>query len=367
MLRRIVYLCFGMVLMACAQTVPTLQETYQILEKSEMMYTIDMLDSTYEAPLYEEVVSHGIYLAIDSSKDEIYIEHYGNDFEGKPDLQEVFRQAEQAFQTGNLDSAQARYLRLHDSFPENSQISTYIAQTYGIQGEFDLARTWYTKALQSNPRDYLAHWLLADIFQAQKEIDTAVYHITMAKILNRNNPRLMPLFEKIYAQAGMSYSDWSFTPRIQLQQTDDRIFRIATDADQIAWLGYALCKALWAFEPGYRDSMITEAETFPELYQERICMLQLLNLYEKSKKDTGLLLPSVELALEAAEKGFFDEFIIYEILLKQKPILAMVLTLDICKNIIRYVRAMHTIPSLEPAPSDSTQSKPDSQYQSRRG
>jgi len=96
-------------------------------------------------------------------------------------------------------------------------------------------------------------------------------------------------------------------------------------------------------------------------------MLQLLNLYEKSKKDTGLLLPSIELALEAAHKGFLDEFILYEILLRQKPILGMVLTLDICKNIIRYVREMHTIPSLELAPPDSIRSKPDSQYQSRRG
>ena len=366
MSNRLALLCFGIFSTVWAQTIPTLQETYRVLEKSEMMYTIDMLDSTYEAPRYEQLVSHGIYLAIDSTKDEIYIEHYGSDFD-KPELQELFRQAEQAFQAGNLDSAQARYLRLHQAFPENSQINTFIAQTYGIQGDLDLARSWYTKALQSNPRDYLAHWLLADIFHMQKKTDTAIHHITMAKILNRNNPRLMPLFEKIYAQAGMSYSDWSFTPRIQLQQTGERNFRIATDADQIAWLGYALCKALWAFEPGYRDSMITGDETFPELYQERICMLQLLNLYEKSKKDTGLLLPSVELALQAAEKGFFDEFIIYEILLRQKPILGMVLTLDICKNIIRYVREMHTIPSLEPIPSDSTQSKPDSQYQSRRG
>ena len=50
---------------------------------------------------------------------------------------------------------------------------------------------WLKKAIELNPIDYLAYWLMAEIYLKNNNIDTGIYKITLAHIYNRNHPRLL--------------------------------------------------------------------------------------------------------------------------------------------------------------------------------
>jgi tetratricopeptide (TPR) repeat protein len=148
---------------------------------------------------------------------------------------------------------------------------TYVGQMYGTMKNLDKALEWYKKTIEVNYIDYLAHWLLADIYKMQGKIDSAVNEVTIAMILNRNNPRLKEFQLEIYKLAKVNQADWCFAPQVEISKVNDQV-KVAFDAN---WIGYAMAKALWKYEPGYKQSMGVQDSIYSSL-EDKECLLVLM-------------------------------------------------------------------------------------------
>ena len=111
--------------------------------------------------------------------------------------------AEDLFSKKEYAKARDAYKRVLLLDPNATIVMAYIAQTFGIEQNWDMAESWYKKAIEANYIDYLAHWLLADVYRNKGEQKKALEEISIAKVLNRNNPRLESLRQKIYAANGL--------------------------------------------------------------------------------------------------------------------------------------------------------------------
>lgn len=208
---------------------------------------------------------------------------------------------------------------------------TYIGQTYEIEGDFDNAIEWYEKTISLNYIDYMAHWFLADAYKMRGELDLAVDEITIAMILNRNNPRIEKSLSDIYKLKKLKTDDWTFNPQIKIDSTGIDEVSISFSPD---WLGYAMVKAVWKYEPGYKESMGVTSGSFSTI-EEKECFISLMTSFDKKRLKKHPEFKALKLSLD---KKMIDEFIFYEIILPEYPFVAYQLTEEFLNEIKDYVK-----------------------------
>ncbi len=342
---RLVFLLAFLPLCAVAQKYHTGADMYKIMEESKLAYNVgvslDSMDIEYDT-YSQRLVMAGTYVDRSGRQPELRL-HSDRMFK-YPELKDQYFRAEEHFTKHNYDSARAYYQMILDVLPDNSNIMTYMGQSYGIQKEFEQAKEWYTQAIEANPAEYMAHWFIADIYKREENYDLAVQHITIAHLFNRNNPRLLAALTDIYALNETPYDPWVFRPVYALHKGEAHNRDIGLDvADSLAapWIGYAMCKALWAFEPDYADEMLAGASEPPFLIEERECLLSLativLGLYDQQP------IPQVEFRkmIEALENKAMDTFLLYEIVLRRNPSVAALLPPAVLQSLTAYIAKYH--------------------------
>ncbi|MDH5382433.1 MAG: hypothetical protein OEW75_16375, partial [Cyclobacteriaceae bacterium] len=123
---------------------------------------------------------------------------------------------------------------------------------------------------------------------------------------------------------------WVFNPQIKIESEEDMKVSVKFDAD---WLGYGLVKALWMYEPGYRESMGIEEGTMSSL-EEREAFASLVVGFNKKKLKKHEEFKALNLAIE---KDMINEFIFFEIFLPKNPFAANQLSEDFVNDIKEYV------------------------------
>jgi tetratricopeptide (TPR) repeat protein len=199
-----------------------------------------------------------------------------------------------------------------------------------MEGDFIEAKKWYRKAIQKNHLDFMARWFLADAMLDAKDPKGALQEITVAHILNRNNPRILNSFNTIYAANKLKTPTWTFNPQYSIDSIGPKKVKVDFDGD---WLGYALVKTVWRYEPGYAESMggtRTEIST----NQEREALLNLM--LPKDKKEIKKM-PELNALQMAMDKDLINAYIFYEIILPQYPRVASNLEPAFIEEIKEYV------------------------------
>lgn len=316
--------CFGL-LTVLGQKLHTPAEIFKILEKSSLSYEMNELKKEI-LPLdrSNNLNNNNYYRKIDNGK----ILTYKYEIDGN--TQKHINKAEKYFHTRKFSLAREMYLKAIKTNSNCYKLMTYIGQTYGIEKDFDKAIEWYKKTIDLNYIDYMAHWFLADAYKIKGELDKAVDEITIALVLNRNNPRIKNSFNEIYKRNKLKTKEWEFTPQMKIDSVGPKKVKIAFNAD---WLGYALVKAVWKYEPGYKKSMGVSDGTFSTL-EEKECFVSLMTSFDKKKLKKHPEFKALDIALK---KEMIDEFIFYEIILPKYPAVAYQLPKEFINRIKDYV------------------------------
>lgn len=287
-------------------------EILKVLIDSKLSYEIKTLDKQIEPKDYSDKLNyHDSYRISNDSGLFTY------KFNPNKTAQPLFEKAELFFQTNNSDSALVYYKLSVKADSSLSNVMTYIGQVYGSKGDFDNAIKWYKMAISKNYIDYMAHWFLADTYFAKKDVENALDEIVIAQILNRNNPRLKKSADIIFKKAKLTTDDWYFNPQIEISKLENDKISIAYGKN---WTGYAIAKAVWIYEPGYRESMGVAKGQYSTI-EDKECLISLLVALENGKanikKETQL-----KVLKKAAENKSLQEYILYEIVLPQTPFVA---------------------------------------------
>lgn len=308
-----------------AQDLHTPAEIFELLDKSKISYSIEILKKPIFSPnRSNNILTNEVYRVEEEGR--LAVKQY----DGHPDTKDLIEQAERYFRNGERLKARETYLEILKTDPRYYKVMTYIGQTYGMEKDFDMAKEWYTRAIKINYIDYMAHWFLAEMYLSTGEIDKAVEEITIAQILNRNNPRIQLSLEKIYNKKKLKSPDWVFNPQYKLDSKKEGKVDVKFEE---GWMGYALVKALWKYEPGYAESM-GEKQGIPSIIEEKEAILSLLSVLDKKKIKKN---PELKALMDALDNDLIDAYIFYEILLPQYPHIVYQLTDDFTNDIKDYV------------------------------
>ncbi|WP_010662285.1 tetratricopeptide repeat protein [Marinilabilia salmonicolor] len=311
-----------------AQEIHSPAEIFEIMEKSPITYELNELEDEILPPDRTDNLNFNSYYRV-IEDGQIFTYRYQVD----SIAQEYLKSAEKFFEDRMFSAAKEMYIEALRSDSTSYWVMTYIGQMCGIEGDFDQAIDWYKKAISLNFIDYMAHWFLADAYKEQGKMDEAVDEITIAMILNRNNPRIKESFNDIYRRKKLELSDWTFTPQMQLDSIGKNKVGVSFDAD---WLGYALVKALWRYEPGYQESMGVEAGSFSTI-EEKEAFVSLMTGFDRK---TVKKHPEFRALKASLDKDMIDEFIFYEIVLPEHPFVAYQLSEEFINQIKDYVIAV---------------------------
>jgi len=321
------FICISVWVMGYSQQIHSPMEIIKMMSDSKLSYEIKTFDKTIECKDYSDNLNyHDVYrVATDSG---LFTYSYLIKEKAKP-LLEV---AEFYFKANITDSALIYYKLTLAQDSSLYNVMTYIGQIYGNKGDYANANIWYKKAIAKNYIDYMAHWFLADSYLEINEIDKAIDEIVVAQILNRNNIRIKKSLMNILNKAKRNTTDWCFNPQIEITKVSDVKISIAlTDK----WTGYAMAKALWLYEPGYKESMGVSKGQYSTI-EDKECLISLLigleNAKIKIKKD-----PQLMVLKEAAENKNIEEYIFYEIVLPQNPFVAFQLQEKTINDIKNYI------------------------------
>lgn len=301
-------------------------EILKIMENSKISYEMNVLENPISCvDRSDNLVDQNFYrIKTDSS---ILTYSYKLKEEAKP----YFEKAEIHFNNRNLDSARIYYEKVLEIDPSYFKVMTFIGQMYGSMGNLDKSLEWYKRTIEANYIDYLAHWLIADIYRMKGDIEEAVSEITIANILNRNNPRLKELQSEIYRFAKIKTKDWCFNPQMEITSDGEKV-KIAFNE---VWIGYAMPKALWKYETGYKESMGIKSNQYSTL-EDKECLLNLIVALQNSKADYKKY-PEIVTLKKAVDKNYLSEYILFEILLPEHPFTACQFSEETINKIKDYV------------------------------
>ena len=303
-------------------------EIFKILEISDISYNIEELKEAIKSTDFSDHLNLNNVYRIQSDSG-LFVYGYTLD----DDAQQYFNKAEEYFTNKNLDSAIVYYKKVLDIQPNYYKVMTYIGQMNGSLGRLDDALDWYKKTIDANYIDYLAHYLIADIYKLKGDLDNAINEITIARILNRNNPRMAELQFKLYKEKKLKIEDWYFNPQYKIAQKESGVVQVKMNID---WMGYALTKAVWEFEPGYKESMGVKKGTYSSLEDKEALLVLYSGLLDNGKKAIKKNTDFINLG-KAIENDYLTEFILYEIVLPEHPEVAYQLQKEQIEKIKDYL------------------------------
>lgn len=302
-------------------------EILQKLNDSKQMYEISILDEVLPCPDYSKRLNYiGVYR--DGSDSETRLIDIVPNKTAAPYLE----LAENAFNGKNYDSALYYYHKTLEADSSVLYVITYIGQIYEIKKQHDKAVYYYKKSINKNFFDYMPHWFLADTYHTLGDLQNAVEEIATAIILNRNNANLTKSYQRIMDDAGRDATDWCFNPQYTLSKTEENKIRIAS---KDIWLGYALAKALWQYEPGYSESQGVGNGKYSTL-EEKECVLQVA-IAIQDKDDLIKENRQFQVLQKAVELEYFEEYIFFEIMLPQYPRMVYFQDSEVILKLKRYL------------------------------
>jgi tetratricopeptide (TPR) repeat protein len=305
-------------------------EFMKMMMASPFNYEIEALKNKVESNGSGNVIE-GV-LHVTKTNTESVIAHYS--FSGSDSL--LFPRAENCFRDGNVDSAIILYKELVRIAPNVSVYNTYLGQVLIQKGDSATSEQCFKNAIATNYYDYLAHWFLADLYYFRNKLSEAMNEVSLAIILNRNNPRIKKSFERIFKAAHHDDELWIMTPQVDLTRTGVNQVKVSVDTK---WMGYAIAKAAWEYEPGYKEKMAKELKMqLAELsfYEEEECLFNeyagLKNASSDVSKDKQLT------ALKtAAETKNFKTYVLFEALLPENPTAAYLQTTETLDAVRDYI------------------------------
>ncbi|HNW81350.1 MAG TPA: hypothetical protein PKG52_00510 [bacterium] len=307
------------------------QELIKILEDSKITYE---LKCERQKPFVNtkkfEKLTNNDYFQVNNG-DKITL----GKFERTDDIKDDFETAESFFSKKEYEKARIYYQKVLDKKPDAALMMTYIGQTYESMKDSKNAKEWYLKAVNANYVDYMAHWFLSAIYDKEGKSREAIQELVLAHILNRNNPRIITTLKALAAKNGLEFDDWYFTPLIEIVQSDKNKVTLTTYGSE--WLYYGMCRLVWEYEPGYRDKRLkrnSEKILFSSI-EIKECLVYLSFQQKVSEKEKTTNKQILTL-MNAFNKKQVSEFVMYEILLPENPIIALTSPKEKTQKIVDY-------------------------------
>lgn len=312
-------------------------EILTFMEASPTKYELEQLYGKVP-PQKRKVLPHGTYIKEIEGR-EHQLEYKNTETEEEVAWRTAARDLV-SVEKPNYEKARRYYHKILKKNPTHAQVYTWIGETYYEEQNYKKAIGWLNKAIELNPIDYLARWLSAEIFLKNEQIDTALYTLTLAHIYNRNHPRLIKRLIEVYEQQEqIYYRNWGFDPLVYLYKDGETVVITAEGI----WLTYGMYKAVWNYDTDYLY-IKEQQEVSDYLFQQEMeAIIGTYMTYTNLKKDDKRNYPVMNAFGLCLDYSMVEEFVLYEILLVDKPSLSHHITPMFMARVIQYISKIRSV------------------------
>jgi len=308
--------------LVCADA-PPLTAPDALLKRVEQSHLIFQV-SPFETGVSDEAASAvelGDRFFIEETRGTITLREY----QLRPGVQRLFDEGEEYFKFKAYAEAITSWRAALQLDPSCHFLETMIGDAHFARGDYAQAKKSFQEAIAANRIDYQAHWFLADTCARLGERDAVVPSLLRAHLYNRYNPRVLARLKQTLAENRQRWLDWDFVPQYRLAEANGKV-EVRTQEE---WVGYALAKALWKFEPDYPEPGAKE-ETALNARQEREAALMYLAQFKDETRLHGIV-----------AAGFFNEFSLYETAIRKWPQTARLLPAEDVERLVGYLQQFH--------------------------
>jgi tetratricopeptide (TPR) repeat protein len=196
---------------------------------------------------------------------------------------------------------------------------------------------YYKKALEMNPEDYLANWKLGAILADSGKTDLAFGYLFKAHLLNRNQSEIFSRLIHLKKQPA-NKEVWAFEPEYNLKTNAQQEPEIYAEG---IWLTYALYKAVWEYESGYKENMVKVNQADRLILEGLESLLGLSAAYAALATEKNKRIEALEALNRAIENDMVQEFLFYEVILPEYPEMGVNLQPEFIKRLEIYYKAFH--------------------------
>ncbi|MEK7774335.1 MAG: tetratricopeptide repeat protein [Candidatus Zixiibacteriota bacterium] len=240
----------------------------------------------------------------------------------------VFERAERCYADKKYVDALVLYHYVYQLEPSYSQCLTLIGNTHYALAQYDSAIRYFEEETSRNAIDYQAHWFLGDALWMVGDSARAIRELTVAHVLNRNHTGILESLKWYREAVHRNWREWDYIPTYSLSRKDNTItIRVCSP-----WIGYALVKAIWKYEPRYAERMDPQADTshlFNSL-EEKEALVSALPLIDAITPITSII-----------EAGDIAGFLYYEVMAPKAPDAVWLLPGDVMNSMVDYVEKYH--------------------------
>ena len=242
----------------------------------------------------------------------------------------LFQSGEDAYAFRQYDEALKYYHLAYDSDSGFTHVLAMIGDVHYLEGRYDSAVVYYERGLAVNPASYSFHWFLSNALWELGDTARSVRELTLGHLLNRNHLAMYGLLQHRRSEIGRPWKNWWKEPLVRISEDDAGVLVEL----EPKWVGYALVKAIWAYEPGYADKMLATCEETVlcrHLREGREALIAL------ATGDTGM----EEQLVSIIEAGDADLAILYELLSRETPEFLLILAPETINALVYYIDTYH--------------------------
>jgi tetratricopeptide (TPR) repeat protein len=282
----------------------TLPQIVELMKKSALNYRVDTIEgvrpNTFPRDTTRPVLPVGLYLDyVDSIP---YLMPYKVPSMAGPFL----GFAGQAFDEQKYDEAIRWYRKVQMVDPRFQPVYSYLGEAYLTLDSLDSAKVNLGKALALNFVDFESHRLMAKTLWKLKDTSGALTEMSIAHVLNLNSLPIQGELEEMRLNSGRLFYGQRIEPLYGMVKRHDTVIVQSSES----WIGYAMVKALWKYEPKYAKGMLgfDPKGSVYILLEEKEAIIGALS----TNKNLAFLNPIID-------KGFLDEFIMYDLIGPRYP------------------------------------------------
>ena len=227
------------------------------------------------------------------------------------EVEQMLEVAEPLFEAKRFKEAEAEYAKLLARFPAEYPVQLHWGDAALMDGRPAVALPRYEAATKMNPVDFHSWWYRGDALAALKRPKEAVPFWTRALALQPRNQELRAGLELNLKSAGLMLAPPVVLPRARVTLEGDKT-RITVEPSA-AWLAWAMCKAVWASEPDFRERMTGRREHTFTMLEERQCLVNLAAAYATRDKKKDLEDETAQRVLDVAKAKMLDGLIVFEL------------------------------------------------------
>ncbi|MFZ1684159.1 MAG: tetratricopeptide repeat protein [Candidatus Zixiibacteriota bacterium] len=282
----------------------TFPQIVEIMKKSALNYKVDTIEgvrpNTFPRDTIRPVLPVGMYISYTDSIP--YLLPYKVPSMAGPFL----GFAGQAYEEKKYDEAISWYRKVQLVDPKFQPTYSYLGEAYLMLDSLDSAKVNLGKAIALNFVDFESHRLMGETLWKLKDTAGAIKEMTIAHVLNLNSLPIQGELEEMRLNSGRLFFGQRIEPMYGVVKRHDTVIVQSS----LGWIGYAMVKALWKYEPKYAKGMLgfDPKGSLYILQEEREGIVASLS----TNKSLAFLNPIIE-------KGFLDEFILYDIIGPRYP------------------------------------------------